>query len=242
MTDDVRPLEEFELVPTLAHLSSVVGHHLINSFSAVVSNAEILRVAEQTGRPLDRLHCADIILRSSVEAASVARKLIELVRPLTRADMQAVDLGALITRAVEEELAIRSDIMTIETQLRPMPTIIGRPCDLVGTFRSLLENAAESTLMRKVYVFVRAFTDERGWIVVEVHDDGDGMSKEVVDSAVSPFFSTKPGRLGIGLSIANSVWRRHRGSMQLLSTPGAGTFVRLTLNPEQSDPRTSSQV
>ena len=51
------------------------------------------------------------------------------------------------------------------------------------------------------------------------------------ERALEPFFSTKPGHLGIGLSIANAIWRRHHGTFAIQSQPGAGAQIRLAVDP-----------
>ncbi len=73
--------------------------------------------------------------------------------------------------------------------------------------------------------------DHRGWVMLEIRDSGRGMEPEVLERAVEPFFSTKSGQLGVGLSIANGIWRRHRGTLSLRSQPGEGTVVRLCVEP-----------
>ena len=53
------------------------------------------------------------------------------------------------------------------------------------------------------------------------------MDDQVQERALEPFFSTKPGHLGIGLCLANSIWRRHGGTLSIRSSPGRGTVVQL---------------
>jgi two-component system, NtrC family, sensor kinase len=57
------------------------------------------------------------------------------------------------------------------------------------------------------------------------------MSPDVLRRATEPFFSTKPDRAGIGLTIAQGIWRRHRGSLSIDSQPGVGTTIRLSIGP-----------
>ncbi len=57
------------------------------------------------------------------------------------------------------------------------------------------------------------------------------MSPDVLRRATEPFFSTKPDRAGVGLTIAQGIWRRHRGSLSIDSQPGQGTTVRLSIGP-----------
>jgi CheY-like chemotaxis protein len=53
--------------------------------------------------------------------------------------------------------------------------------------------------------------------------------------ALDPFFSTKAGRPGLGLSVAYGIVRRHGGTLRLRSRPGEGTAVRVTL-PAAAEP------
>ncbi|MDP2877170.1 MAG: response regulator, partial [Holophaga sp.] len=67
------------------------------------------------------------------------------------------------------------------------------------------------------------------WIEVQVEDTGSGMSQEVLEKALDPFFTTKePGKgTGLGLSIAHSTVSAHHGRMEIQSEPGRGTTISL---------------
>jgi signal transduction histidine kinase len=70
--------------------------------------------------------------------------------------------------------------------------------------------------------------------VLEVRDTGHGIPHATVERAVEPFFTTKAGHFGVGLSIANGIWRRHRGTLALRSQAGEGTTVRLCVEPDRA--------
>src|SRR3954452_14609002 len=73
-----------EALNRLGHLSSGVGHHVINAFSAIVSNAELLRIKlGKSSQSIDPAVMADMIINTALEAASVARRLIDYTRPIT---------------------------------------------------------------------------------------------------------------------------------------------------------------
>src|SRR6516162_1632455 len=67
----------------LGHLSSAVGHNVINAFSAIVSNAEILRLRMAMPTPVEPTDLADLIITTAMDAATVARRLIDFTRPIT---------------------------------------------------------------------------------------------------------------------------------------------------------------
>jgi CheY-like chemotaxis protein len=61
-----------------------------------------------------------------------------------------------------------------------------------------------------------------------VEDAGTGMDERVRARALEPFFSTRdPGRLGLGLPVAQAVVAHHGGTLDLVSVPEVGTTVRL---------------
>jgi CheY-like chemotaxis protein len=68
-----------------------------------------------------------------------------------------------------------------------------------------------------------------GTAQVEVADTGSGMSPEVQQKALDPFFTTKAqGKgTGLGLSIVYGIVKTHRGSLEIESAPGRGTVILL---------------
>src|SRR4051794_33373436 len=75
--------DTIERLTGLGHLAGGIGHHVINAFSAIVSNAEILRLTAGEPDAADPLQLADTIIKTAVEASAVARRLIDYTRPIT---------------------------------------------------------------------------------------------------------------------------------------------------------------
>ena len=74
---------------------------------------------------------------------------------------------------------------------------------------------------------LRAAELEPGRVAIEVVDNGTGIPADVLDSIFIPFFTTRRGGTGIGLSLAKQIMHLHRGSIKVQSEPGAGTVFRL---------------
>jgi signal transduction histidine kinase len=229
--------DALERLINLGHVAGGVGHHVINAFSAIVSNAELLRLDPPIPSIADPAALADTIIKSAVEAATVARRLIDYTRPVTsiepdRAAFQpdTVRLDLLVAEVVALESAARPGY-NWTTDLAPLHPIRGHAAQLRTMVLLLLANAYEAMPRGGGNVSVCASTDARGWNVLEVRDSGSGMDPTTLERSVEPFFSTKPGHLGIGLSIANGIWRRHRGTLAIHSQPGEGTRIRLCVEP-----------
>ncbi len=90
----------------LGHLGSGVGHHVINAFSAIVSNAELLRIKAASGpSAIDPAAIADMIIDTALEASTVARRLIDYTRPITTIGQDRVVLDRLVAEYVETRAA-----------------------------------------------------------------------------------------------------------------------------------------
>jgi signal transduction histidine kinase len=85
-------------------------------------------------------------------------------------------------------------------------------------------------------VEVRSFVEKRGrrrTAVVEIQDDGPGMSEDFVQSRLfRPFQTTKPEGVGLGLYTSSQILLFHKGDLIVRSGPGAGTLVRVVLPAE----------
>ncbi|MDE6559821.1 MAG: HAMP domain-containing histidine kinase [Muribaculaceae bacterium] len=74
---------------------------------------------------------------------------------------------------------------------------------------------------------VLSISDSRPYLTVT--DNGSGMTKEVVDSLFTPFFTTKPNGSGVGLAISRQIILKHEGDIRVQSQLGKGTTVSITL-------------
>ncbi len=226
---DNDPYETRKWLNDLAHLSSGVGHHVINAFSAIVSNAELIRLRMTMQVPADPSQLADTIIKTALSASGVARRLIDYTRPITTIGEELMDVNEMISDFVENEREDGPVGVEWNTILEPIPPVRGSRETCLSMLHHLSMNAYESMRGLSCHVTLKTSVDNRGWVVIELSDDGVGMPAEVLERAVEPFFSTKPAHLGVGLSIANGIWRRHKGTLAIKSQPGEGTTIRLCI-------------
>jgi two-component system, NtrC family, sensor kinase len=226
----------------LAHLSSAVGHCLINAFSSTVSNSELIRSpAHRTTDGKEPAVLATSIIDTALNASNVARKLMDWARREGAPDLAlpggepgTVDLNQLIDEVMEAlKLAGEPGIDWRFTPgaIAPIP---GDRRQLRSMLARFIENACEALPSRCGTIEFSTHTDARAWVNVTIRDTGCGMSQEVQRRAAEPFFTTKEDHAGVGLTIAQVIWRRHRGSLSIESSSGAGTTVRLAILPASS--------
>ena len=101
-------------------------------------------------------------------------------------------------------------------------------------FINLLVNAAQAMTDGDVdrnIIKICTYTDAEGRAVIEVHDNGPGISAEIRSRIFDPFFTTKPvgAGTGLGLSICHGIVTSLGGTILLTSELGVGSCFRVTL-------------
>jgi len=111
------------------------------------------------------------------------------------------------------------------------PSSLEMTCDqelIEQVLLNILQNAFQA-LKSKINPFVelKAHIGDRGQILIEVNDNGEGIPKEVQEKIFIPFFTTKEGGSGIGLSLSQQIMRQHKGIISVNSIPNQKTSFTL---------------
>lgn len=212
----------------LGHVASAVVHSVINRISAVVSQAEILKTRNFAPEEVSKR--ADAIIKAALEGATLARRLAEHSRNAVATEQAVVDLDALIAAQLDSRRDDAPRGVALQANLQARAAFPGDPGRLAVMLDCLIDNAYEALADtgRGGVVMVSTRLDPLGWLELDVRDDGPGMAPDVLEQAMEPFFTTRPDHPGLGLPLARSLWRRHRGAFSIDAPQGRGTLVRLT--------------
>ena len=101
------------------------------------------------------------------------------------------------------------------------------PVLLEGVFINLFKNAAEAlTGQNQGEISIGIDKDH---YTIHISDNGPGVDKEALDKIFIPFYTTKKGGSGIGLSISKKIMALHKGSIHVESISGGGATFQLRL-------------
>ena len=170
---------------------------------------------------------ADIVAQSD-RLENWVGELLAYTRPLNEA-VTAVPLPPLVARCLEslERDLERREIRSRTELAADLPAVRGNPLLLGQVLSSVLANAVEA-LDRDGQITVRGeWARGESRVTLSVEDSGPGMSNAQLARAGKPFHTTKPRGLGVGLALARRVLERYGGRLEIDSTPGRGTTVRL---------------
>ncbi len=174
------------------------------------------------------------------------KRIVEDMKNYSRDDdpeaREPVDVNAVVGTAIRLlgnsiKTATRNFSVAYGSDLPPLRGSFQR---LEQVVINLIQNACQALPDPGRGVAVRTgFDADRRCVMVEVRDEGVGMSAEVLQHSTDPFFTTRrnSGGTGLGLSVSERIVREHGGSLDFDSQPGAGTTVAVMLPvaPEENE-------
>ena len=192
----------------------------------------------------------EAILAAAEEAQAKLERFTEFCRaPGAGAleKLEKLDLREVVDTAVallepkwKNEAERKGAAIRIDNQIPGALAVQGSRADLVQMFTHLLLNSIEAMPSGGVIAFAAQARADA--VTITVGDNGVGMSEAVIKRCFLPFFSTKEGAAGIGLTLAQGIALQHRGKIGVDSHAGAGTTVYLELPLSAARAVTSAQT
>jgi PAS domain S-box-containing protein len=231
-----------ERLRAMGQMASGIAHDFNNSLSPIVGFAELLMKNPDLPRETTQTY-AQLINTAALDAASVIRRLRELYRDRTEGVVgDPIDLR----RCIEEVVALTQPRwknqalgqgigIRIDTRVEDVPRFPGDAAGIREMLANLVFNAVDA-MPTGGTITVRVRPDGAA-VRLEVSDTGTGMSDEIRQRCLEPFFTTKGQHgTGLGLSLVYSTVQRHGGTLTIESAPGRGTTFIVRL-PLQDEPR-----
>jgi signal transduction histidine kinase len=211
-----------------------VVHDFSNSLMSVIGYSEmLLSNATARGDEATVLEYLRIINTAGRDGAHVVSRLRDFYRPRGVSDMfETLDLNEIVHQSlalVRPRCAERENrSIRFETELQPSTVVSGIGAELREVLTNLLCNAMDAIPSDGVItVKTRRREDE---VTLEVTDTGAGMSADVRQRCLEPFFTTKGDHgTGLGLAMVFGIIKRHQGTLEIDSEPGEGTTIRIRL-------------
>lgn len=154
------------------------------------------------------------------------RSLTKLPQPFFR-KVKVFDMLANMIRLFEEEAQQHQVVLEMKVEPGEL-TIHADEKLLAQVLINLVKNAIASISEGKTgHITLSAKKASSFKTIIQVSDNGMGISKENINNIFTPFFTTKENGSGIGLSIAKQIMRMHKGHITVKSEPGKGTTFTL---------------
>ncbi len=221
-------------ITTTGELAGTLAHEINQPLAAIMSNAQAARRFLDSPAP-DVEEVREIlsdIVAEDARAGEVINRLRAFLKK-SRAVLEPVDLNAVFGEVVG---FVRSDAVvrdaTLSLDLDPaLPKVIGDRIQLQQVVLNLVLNAFDAVDARprgERRILLRTGR-ENGLVHAAVSDSGNGIPAEEFETVFTPFFTTKPQGLGMGLPISRSIIARHQGRIWVEAVPDGGACFRFCL-------------
>jgi signal transduction histidine kinase len=224
-----------------ASLLSRGSSQLAGILEAVSAGSEGLRIAGlEAGEFRSRLpEMLTAIVRGSTLIDGIVRKFHDFSADSPSQGAALFDVKTAIRNAVDLVASyIRRATDRFSTELQPgLPRIRGSALGLQQVFINLILNSCQSLGGRERAITVCSRTVDSGArLRVIVHDEGAGMTPEILSRVREPFFTTRmaAGGTGLGLYVSQEIVKAHDGTLELSSRPGVGTEAVVILPAESA--------
>ncbi len=252
-----RRIAELDRLKTLGVLAAGVAHEINTPNNAVIRNLPIVSevwkelspiierfMNRETGSQIRGWNAEELkrelpeLIADTYAAGIQIRKIVEDLKDFARdsegREPEAVDLGAvasyavrLLTPLVEKRGSAFSLVLA-----EGLPRVRANFQKLTQVAVNILENAFQSLREPGASVTLRVSHDApKGRVCLECADEGEGIEEELKAMIFEPFFTTRreTGGMGLGLSVAYGIVRESGGEIEIESTRGKGTRVRVCL-------------
>lgn len=237
----IRELEaavrQADRLSTLGTLAAGLAHEVKNPLGGIKGAAQLLEREFLPGSEM--LEYTRIVIRETNRIDHIIRELLELASPrvlkLAPVNLHKV-LGDILL--LQRQAVADLEIAFIQHFDPSIPEIMADEEMLIRLFLNLICNAIDAlgtdgrlTVSSRILSDYRITQNERQsrMVAIEIGDNGPGIPPEDLENIWTPFFSTKSGGTGLGLTICHKIVTEHRGMIKAESEPGQGTKFTVLL-------------
>jgi PAS domain S-box-containing protein len=222
-------------VTTLGELAASIAHEVNQPLAAIVADANAcLNWLAAASPDLGAVRLAlDAIAKDGHRAADVIHRIRQLATK-TAPQKAQLEINDVIRDVVP---LVRTEVLSHQVSLLidpapGLPPILGDRIQLQQVLINLVMNGLEAMASvgdRPRELAIRSRLHEGDQILVAVQDVGVGIDSNKTDQLFSAFFTSKPGGMGIGLSISRSIIEAHGGRLWATGNDGPGATFQFAL-------------
>lgn len=223
-------------VALFAELSGSLAHELNQPLMSILSNAQAAQgiLVQDPGNLQEVSDCLADIVESDKHAGEVIQRLRMMLRkqPSVFRDVQLNDLVRDVLRIIRVDLTAKG--IDVQLQLQPdLPMSDGDVVQLQQVLLNLIVNASDAMQGqdRDRLLTVATRSSQDGGVEVSVADHGTGIAPADLEHIFSPFVTTKPAGMGLGLAVCTTIIQSHRGRLWATNNHHGGATVLFMLPP-----------
>lgn len=223
-----KEMREHERLAAVGRMAAGVAHEVRNPLSSIKGLALLLKGKFEAG---SRERKTTGLLIQEVERMNrTVSELLSFARPASL-DLQEVPLADFLDENIR---LISSDAQSADIAIQleiaeDLKNVLADRDRLNQVCINLLLNSLQSMDNGGKLVVQAENSEAADTVIMQIRDTGCGIARENMSQLFYPYFTTKPGGIGIGLAISQKIINDHGGSIKIDSIPGLGTTVTVEL-------------
>jgi PAS domain S-box-containing protein len=216
-----RRLSDVERHQAIGHVAAGIAHDFNNTLQTISQAVSVLQLPQERSAA-ERKIFLDMIQNAVRRGAEVIGRIRDYLRSGTAVPGE-VDVRALLEDSVELTRPLWGSAFDVKLvrELHATPLVIGNEADLRRVFTNLIINGLQA--MPNGGTLTVGCEEMEHSIHMWVRDTGEGISLEARTKIFNPYFTTKPGGTGLGLSGAQKILLGIGGDISFHTEEGVGT-------------------
>ena len=222
-------------VMTMSELATSIAHEVNQPLAAIVTNGSAgMRWLAADPPNVERARESMTRIISEGNRASEVIQRIRVLSKKASPHKSPIDLNEVIQEVlalIGTELVKNRVVLTCDLEPN-LPTVTGDRVQLQQVLLNLIMNAIEAMADvkdRPRNLRIQSNVNDRGDVLLSVHDSGAGVDPDHVDLVFEAFFTTKAEGVGMGLAISRSIIEAHGGRLSASPNDGPGATFQFTL-------------
>jgi signal transduction histidine kinase len=214
--------------------------HRVRNYLGIMSGTLQLCLANYKMEP-ELQEQVNLVDQNAQEMLKAIEEFLSLVR-VPEMNLESVDVNQFLQRtlAALEDRAKSANVRFMWTLAEGLPPASADPRLLAEAFSSLAVNAIDAMPDGGKLIVETSHVPEDRLVKVVMRDSGKGINDNHVRKVFQPYFSTRKGYKGLGLTVCKRIMELHRGSIAIESVKGEGTTVTLHLPAPEAGPARSA--
>ena len=223
---DQQRLVQGQKMEALGRFASGVAHDFNNMLQVILGSLPLIERGSTDAAVLRRL---SMVRQAAEKGAGLTAELLQFARDkpieVERVELAPMlaDIDGLIQRVLGNRIALETSFVVPDLAIRTNRAALEMALlNLAGNARDAMPDGGRLRIVGHPSAKV-------GCIDLDIIDNGTGMPDTVAARALDPFFTTKDVGKGTGLGLAqvHSLMLQSQGSIEIVSSPGTGTTIRL---------------
>jgi len=232
LKESQQQLIQAEKLTSLGQLAASIAHEINNPLGSILVYTQLL-IRQLNEEQFVKSKFTENLKRIESETAysgKLVKNLLDFARQ-SPPSLSLTNLNQVIEDAypLVEHSAELNKVTVIKKFDLKLPEVMADKNQLKQVFTNLMLNAVQA--MPKGGHLEITTSGKKKNILIEVNDSGSGIRKEHLDKLFTPFFTTKDEAMGVGLglSVAYGIVKRHGGQIEVKTRAGKGTTFKVTL-------------